>query len=199
MKNRIYAKCMLVVFFLTVALGGYVHAASLKDSDIRNFISSMQEIQLLEEEYDDLDDIEEELDPLSEEDMQMPEKPISESMDRLKGHEIYNRIQGIAQSHGFANVEQWANVGDRVLKAFFSILLEDEEPAMRAELERSLREIDQNPHMTEAQKEEMKKMMTGAMSSIDAMADAPGDDIKAVRPHMEELRRTLEHMDDEEE
>ncbi len=191
MKKWIFTKCFFAVFFLTVVTGGYVQASSLKDADIRNFISSMKEVQMIEEEYDDLDDFMEDED-LSEQDMEIPENPMSDSIKALRGHEIYGRLDGIAKKNGFSGVTQWASVGDRVLKAFFSILLEEEEPAMRSEMERTLREIDENPHMSDAQKQEMKQMMRNAMSTVDAMADAPSEDVDAVRPHMGELRQVLE-------
>ncbi|MFO8111811.1 MAG: hypothetical protein R6T92_04790 [Desulfosalsimonadaceae bacterium] len=191
MKKRIFARCLLSVFFLAVVLGGSVYASSLRDADIKNFISSMKEVQMAEEEYDDLDEFVDDED-FSEEDMEMPDNPMSESIKALRGHEIYGRLDGIAKDHGFSDATHWASVGDRVLKAFFSILLEEEEPAMREEMERSLREIDENPHMSDAQKQEMKQMMKNAMSSMDAMADAPAEDVDAVRPHMGELRQVLE-------
>ncbi len=108
MKTRIFIRCLLAAFFLTVVMGGYVHASSLKDADIKNFIASMKEIQDIEEEYDDLDDFIDD-ENLSEEDMEMPENPMSESIEALRGHEIYGRIEGIARDHGFSDVTHWAS------------------------------------------------------------------------------------------
>lgn len=195
MKTCFSVKCLIAGFVLMFALVGTVFAAPLRDADIKNFISSLKEIQTLEEEYDDLDQYYEDEAFDSGKSAEMPDNIMSDSIARLKGHEIYGRMQGIARSHGFRNVEQWAKVGDRVLRAFFTITFEEEDRDIKAEMERSLREIDENPYMTDEQKQEIKQMMQNTMASVEYMTGAPAEDVRAVRPHMDALRQVMEYDD----
>ncbi len=190
MKKYIFAKSLVFVFMMSIT-ATYAWGASLTDADVENFISSLKEIQVLGQQYDDLDNLDDEFSPGAEE-MKMPENPMSDSLERIRGHEIYGRIQNVVRDHGFTDAEQWANVGDRVFKAYISLDLEGEMPAMRAEMEDALQEIEENPHMSDQQKTQMKQMIENVMSSMEEMTDAPEEDMAVVEGHMDELRQLLE-------
>ena len=189
MKKRIFGNCLIAVLLLLVS-GAYAHASSLPDATIKNFIASMEAVQVLEDEYD-MDEFDEEGDLYSDEDG-VPEKPMSESIARLKGHEVYGKLREVVQQHGFSDVASWAQVGDRIIKAWFAIEMREESPEMRSELDRAIREIEESPHMTDHQKQEIIQQMRQSMTFMEAMADAPEADIDAVRPHLDELRSALQ-------
>jgi len=191
MKKIIFTNIVPAVFLAALLASG-AHATSLTDEKIRNFISSWEEIQAIGEEYDDLDELEEEAGIYEDEEMAaMPERPMSHAIEKMRGHEIYNKVDSTVQGYGFSDINEWGEVGDRVIKAFFSLQIEEDSHGMRAEMEQAMREIEESP-MPEAQKEQMKQRMRSQMEAVEAMADAPEEDIEAVRPHMEELRRELE-------
>ena len=191
MKKIVFTNIMAAVCIAAIFAAG-AHAASLTDEKIRNFIASWDEIQEIGEEYDDLDDLDDEAGIYGDEEMAtMPERPMSHAIERMRGHEIHNRVDNTVQGYGFSDINEWGDVGDRVIKAFFSLQIEEESPEMRAQMEQAMREIEQSP-MPDAQKEQMKQRMRSQMEAVEAMADAPEEDIEAVRPHMEELRRELE-------
>lgn len=193
MKHCIFVNCLIAVFVLTVT-AGHIHAASLTDAEIKNFISSMQDVQAFDDEYEDIDDFEgHEDEMLAGDDMTVQEEPLLKSIQRMKGHDIYNKLEDVVRKHGFSDLEQWAQVGDRVMKAFIGIHIGDQQPNMQAEMEASIREIDENPHMTEEQKDEMKQMMRNAMSSMEKMTDAPSEDMDALRSHIDELNQVLDY------
>jgi len=190
MKKHIFGNCLIAVFLLLV-VGAYAHASSLTDATIKHFIASMEAVQVLEDEYD-MDEFDEEGDLYSDEDAGVPEKPMSESIARLKGHEVYGKLREVVQQHGFSDVASWAQVGDRIIKAWFAIEMREESPEMRSELDRAIREIEESPHMTDHQKQEIIQQMRQSMTFMEAMADAPEADIDAVRPHLDELRSALQ-------
>ena len=64
---------------------------------------------------------------------------------------------------------------------------EDEEDKQHA-LENAMEEINNNPHLSEAQKKQMRSMMGGATAAMESARNAPEADKQAVRPHMNELR-----------
>lgn len=191
MKQYIFAKYLVFVFMMLI-MATHAWSASLAEADVENFISSLKEIQVLGQQYDDLNNLDDELELDAEEEMKMPENPMSDSLERIRGHEIYGRIQNVVRDHGFSDAEEWANVGDRVFRAYISLDLEDEKPAMRAEMEDALREIEENPHMSDHQKTQMKQMIENVMSSVEEMTDAPEADTDVVKGHMDELRQLLE-------
>ena len=191
MKKIIFTNILAAVFIAAILAAG-AQAAALTDEKVRNFIASWDELQEIGKEYDDLDDLDEEAGIYDEEEMAaMPERPMSHAIEKMRGHEIYNRVDSTVQGYGFSNINEWGEVGDRVIKAFFSLQIEEDSHGMRAEMEQAMREIEESP-MPEAQKEQMKQRMRSQMEAVEAMADAPEEDIEAVRPHMEELRRELE-------
>ena len=191
MKKIIFTNIVPAVFLAALLASG-AHATSLTDEKIRNFISSWDEIQAVGEEYDDLDELEEETGIYEDEEMAaMPERPMSHAIEKMRGHEIYNKVDSTVQGYGFSEINEWGEVGDRVIKAFFSLQIEEDSHEMRAEMEQAMREIEESP-MPDAQKEQIKQRIRSQVEAVEAMADAPEGDIEAVRPHMDKLRRELE-------
>ena len=195
MKTRILMN-VLVGLLVVPLMAVYAHGASLTDAQVKRFVASMEEVQQLFDEYDDLHEMDDDFDDFDGEiDMTFPENPMSDAIAEMRGHAVYNRLQGVVRKHGFSNVEQWAGTGDKVMMAFYSLLMEEAHPEAVAEMQAALREIDDNPYMGEAQKQEMRKMMESAMSHMSHLMDAPAADKAVVRPHMSELRRVLEEQD----
>lgn len=59
---------------------------------------------------------------------------------------------------------------------------------MNQEMAKAMEEINNNPHMSEAQKQQMRDMMGGAMSAMETASNAPEADKRALRPHLDALR-----------
>ncbi|SFM58085.1 hypothetical protein [Marinobacter pelagius] len=165
------------------------HAESLSDQKISSFIESLKAAQKLEPEFEELDD---QMD--AEDDGAMPDfsRLFSDSLDELKGHEAYNRLDELARNHGFDNIEQWAATGDRVYQAWMAIEMEQQSPGARQEMNAALAEIENNPQMTAEQKAQMRAMMESAMGAMESASNAPAGDVEAVRPHLDALRAISE-------
>lgn len=177
--------CIGLLLLSTLAL-----AQELTDRQITNFISSMEELQTMEEEFEAM---EEELgrDATEMEDMDFS-RLMSSSIERLEGTDLYDRLEAVVEDHGFDNAEEWAKVGDRVFQAMTAIEMNRQGPGMEAEMRRSMEQMENNPNMTADQKEQMRQMMSSAMSTIESASEAPAEDIEALKPHMDKLRRVFE-------
>lgn len=163
-----------------------VAADSLTDGKVRAFINTLQEAETLEGDFDQLN---EEL-PGSGNPSEMPDfsSIFSDSVNKMRGHEAYDRMEDIVEDNGFDSMEDWGATGDRVFQAWMAIEMENQHPEMVREMAGAMDEINNNPHLTEAQKEQMRAMMGNATAALENASKAPEADKQAVRPHMEALR-----------
>lgn len=178
-------RIVLAVLTLYFAAGA-ARAAPLTDDQIRGYAASLAAVERLVEGYEKagtLDWNEEAFKPRPGEDW----SPMSEVVAEMKGMEFYNEFVAILDEHGFDSAEQWGDVGDRVTKAMVAIQMQDESPEIEAEMAEALRQIDESPDLSPDQKAMMRESMQGAYAMIETMANAPPEDIEAVRPHMPTL------------
>ncbi|GGC68251.1 hypothetical protein [Marinobacter halophilus] len=165
-------------------------AQNLTEANVRAFLDSLQAAEpVLREHEDELDEFEDgaETTDLS--------AIFSSGLEQMKGHAMLKDIEKVTKRHGFSDIEQWAQTGDQVFQAWFALEMEAQGPAAQQEMQRALAEIDNNPHMTEEQKAQMRAMMGTAMNTMNAAKDVPDDAKRAVRPFMDELRAMSEDED----
>ena len=166
-----------------------LQAEKLTDLQIEAFIASMAELQTKEADFKAAAPDLENGDPAS---LPNIDTLISDSIQRMQGHVLYDQVDTIVQQHGFEGVDQWSRIGDRILNAYVAVTMGAESENLRNEMAEALREIENNANLTPAQKEQMKNMMGGAVSSIEQMVTAPQEDVRAIQPHMAELNRVME-------
>ncbi|WP_428396850.1 hypothetical protein [Marinobacter salarius] len=179
----------LVPLLLLLLLAPFAaQAETLTDQTIRSFISSLETLQGMESEFDEMtEDFPAEK---GERGGEMPDmsRIFSSSIERMKGHDLYNRLEDVVEQHGFANPESWAETGDRIFQAWSALEMGEQSNTMNQEMAKAMEEINNNPHMSEAQKQQMRDMMGGAMSAMETASNAPEADKRALRPHLDALR-----------
>jgi hypothetical protein len=162
------------------------HAETLTGDTVRSFINSLEAMQGMEDEYEDLpDDLATEEDDIGMEGMS---HIFSSSVEKMKGHRMYNDLANTVRNHGFSSPEHWGETGDRIFNAWSAIEMGQQSGQMNQEMARAMEEMENNPNMSEAQKQQMREMMGGAKSMMDNAASAPEADKQAVRPHLDALR-----------
>lgn len=182
--KRVTLSCLALALALLLPLGA--NADSLTDERVRAFINTLQDAETLEDDFEELN---QEL-PNSEGMAEMPDFStiFSDSVAQMRGHETYDRMEVIVADHGFDSMEEWGATGDRVFQAWMAIEMEVQHPEMAREMAGVMDEINNNPNLSEAQKEQMRAMMGGATSAMESARQAPEADKRAVRPHMDTLR-----------
>lgn len=185
--NRFNPVCLTLLLLLYLA-PVTAQAETLTDQTIRSFISSLETLQGTENEFDEM--TEELSAERSGDDAKMPDmsRMLSSSIERMKGHDMYNQLEDVVEQHGFANPDAWAKTGDRIFHAWSALEMGEQSDTMNQEMAKAMEEINNNPHMSEAQKQQMRDMMGGAMSAMETASNAPEADKRAVRPHLNELR-----------
>lgn len=101
-----------------------------------------------------------------------PLRPYTRSLEYIReAHgDVYAAMGDIVDDHGFANLEEWADTGDRVMVAWLALQMEGTEiGAVSPEM------LDQVPAQMRPQIERMLAMM-------EAVRNAPPGDIEVVRP-----------------
>ena len=116
----------------------------------------------------------------------------SSSLEQMKGHQMYGRLEDIVQQHGFASAETWGKAGDRIFQAWSALEMGEHSGQMNQEMAKAMEQINNNPNMSEAQKQQMRAMMGGATSAMEQAANAPEADKRAVQPFIDELRAVTE-------
>ncbi|MEX2473683.1 hypothetical protein [Marinobacter sp.] len=184
---------VLTLFFtLAFAMSGAA-AETLTDDKVRAFISTLEDAESLEADFEELNqDM-----PGSESRSEMPDfsSIFSDSVERMRGHEAYDRMSGIVKDHGFNSMEEWGTTGDQVFQAWMAIEMEEQHPEMAREMAGAMDQINNNPNLSEAQKEQMRSMMGGATAAMESANQAPEADKQAVRPHRDALRSVTESGD----
>lgn len=173
-------------FFLISLFPALSQADTLSDQRVASFIESVRAAQTLAPEFEEL---ERRMDNQNESTMPDFSRIVSDSLEQMKGHEAYGRLEDVVQDHGFDNLESWGATGDRVFQAWMAIEMAEQNPAARREMEAALAEMENSPHMTAEQKAQMRAMMESAMGAMQSASNAPAEDIEAVRPHVEALRQ----------
>ncbi|MDX1756237.1 MAG: hypothetical protein R3175_09280 [Marinobacter sp.] len=179
-----------VLLIWLICLASQASAQSLSDSQIQNFIASLVELNAMEDEFADL-----KLEMEQEQGRQeMPdfEHPISDSIHRIEGHPEFDTFKDVIEGHGFDSPAEWGATGDRIFRAWMAIEMESQGATVDQDVAKALAEIDNNPHMTQAQKDQMRAMMGGAMAAMEQARNAPEEDIRALRPHLDDLRTATE-------
>lgn len=181
---------LLSLLLLTSTASAEALTEPLTEPKVRGFISSLAELQTMEEEFADLTG------DLGEEagDAGMPDLSsiMSDSVRQFRDHPAYDRLDEVVSRHGFDSPEDWGATGDRVFMAWMAIQMQGQRPGIQQEMAQALAEIDNNPNLTAAQKEQMRALMGGAVVAMEQIGQAPEEDIRAVRPHAAELRAITE-------
>lgn len=183
---RLRSIAVSALLFLLPLLSAHSQAETLTGQRVAAFIDSVQAAERLAPEFEEL---ERQMDSQSDDTMPDFSRIVSQSVEQMKGHETYDRLEDVVQNHGFDTLEDWGATGDRVFQAWMAIEMEEQSPAARREMDAAMAEMENSPHMTAEQKAQMRAMMESAMGAMQSASNAPAADMEAVRPHLQALRQ----------
>ncbi|WP_138379118.1 hypothetical protein [Luteithermobacter gelatinilyticus] len=157
----------------------------LSGDKIEGFISTLPKLEELGEKYD-IEDDQEDLDSQASPDGAF--SPFTSSLRTLKGHKAYNDFMAIIREAGFSSAEEWAMVGDRVMRAFISTEIKGQHSSSRAEMEEAIKDVQNNPHISTEQKQAIINNLHQSMAMMSAASNAPAEDVKAIQPYLGKLK-----------
>lgn len=130
-----------------------------------------------------------------DEDMTSMDDPQNLDMQQLMADMArqHSEVQAILRRHGFDDSNRWAEISGRIFSAFYALQMQAQSPEMQQQMAEALREIDQSPHLDEAQKAQMRAAMKQQMAIMaEAVPDVPEGDLQAVRSREDALRALFE-------
>ena len=175
-------------------------ATTLTPEKVRALLKTLPEVSDLGEEYDAADDP---LPQIAGGDETAPQAAaermrsgmLSGAVPQLRAHSAWSKFQAITARHGFDSVEEWANVGDRVMAGFLQLQLAKEAPDLQAQMDEARESILGNPNIPEAQKKMMLEQFERQMGMFDALQHSdlvqPGD-MAVIEPMADEISAVLQ-------
>lgn len=103
-------------------------------------------------------------------------------INAAKNMGVYTEVSTLLQPHGFNSLEHWAQVGDKVMKAFMAASFQEQN--VDQQLLEQLAALENDPNIPAQQKAMLKQSMTQMQSMMTANNNAPAADIKAIQPLM---------------
>ena len=167
---------LLVLLFCTSALSA--QETQLRSQDVERWIASMEDLQAT-----GVADA-----PLS---MLMASIYDAPNFDQITGSVIGTvpAMSQVIRRHGFADAASWGRVWTRIWAGFVYLMMSEEIPAARAQLQEQRREIESNPNLSAQQRTMMLEQLDFAERNLVIPFDAPAADVAAVTPHRNDLER----------
>ena len=171
---------VLIAALLLLALPAF--AQELDRSTVNRWAASMEELESWGDRQGDLD-----------EDYTRAEDPtdFQSALSRIAQQD--REIQGIIERHGFTDSGEWAAVGAKIFNAYMALQMREQEPDMQREFQQQLDAIDENPHISDEQRQQLRAQMEAMMSMMSGMFTAPEADITAVEANRARLDQLLDN------
>ncbi|MDN3517864.1 hypothetical protein QWY84_09595 [Aquisalimonas lutea] len=161
----------------------FAPAHALDDSEIDRWLESMQELQSWGESQEDL--AADEYTPEGPEDMDF-ERMLAQSAQQ------HEEVRAIIRSHGYQDVGEWSRVGGRIYRALMAVEMQGSGD-MRGQMEQAMQQLEDNPNISDEQKQQFRQQMERQMEQIAGMyEDVPEEDIRAVQRRRQDLQRIME-------
>ncbi len=178
-----FSKQGFKVFVSLLAALMVMPAMALDTSTVERWADSMENLQ----EWAEREGIEDRPGAKIDEPMDFDfERMMAESAREHPGAER------VIRDAGFDSIDEWARVGGRILSAWIAEEMAAESDDMDAEMAEALREIDDNPHMSEEQKQMMRQQIEQMYGMRADLAYAPEADRRAVRQSRARLERIMD-------
>ncbi len=107
--------------------------------------------------------------------------PFTSALAQMRTHQAHEELLAIVQRRGFADLEQWAQTGDRVMRAYVAATMGAAAPQMNDPMKQALEQLERSG-MSASQKEQMRQMMMSSQQMMGALDDVPAADKAAVTP-----------------
>ena len=167
----------------TAAVGG-VQQIKLTTKQIENFIASYRETKAFGDKYQTkFNDADKEIGP---------GKDMIGEMERvLAAHGVLGDFTTLIGKYGFSSVQEYFQVAYSTFIALVYSRPEMSPEHMKAEMEKSLTQIDSNPNLPAEQKQQIKASIQNSLE-VYQKSSPPEGNAEAVRPFADKLKALLE-------
>ncbi|MFC7048877.1 hypothetical protein [Emcibacter nanhaiensis] len=179
----------VALFFLLSGLPFLATAgSSLSGNQIEKFLSTWAPLQELGSKYSL--DFESSAPPQSGGESGF--NPFMSSVAMIQGHKAYGEFQDILAKAGFSSPEEWALTANRVMQAYMAATIDSSEFSQsREEIDQAIKDVQSNPHISDAQKQAIIANLQTSLSMMTSMKNISQDDLDAVKPYLGKIEQTL--------
>lgn len=128
--------------------------------------------------------------PVSKEHIEALRAPFALSAGAIRDAGLASEPTAIVQEHGFAGLDDWADLSDRIFHAYAAQKTRAQGTS-RATFEGAVDQIKRSDTLSEARKATMINRIELAMLMIDMIEKAPENDIQTVKQHLSVIEPIL--------
>ncbi|GAA3924643.1 hypothetical protein [Litoribacillus peritrichatus] len=173
----------LVGMLFAILFSSTVVAEGLTDSLVQGWLNSQSAVERFGQQHDaQLDKYNADM-----ENQSTPMAAFSQGVVALKQTGLYGKFEDIIDDYGFDSPEQWADVGGRIMSAFFAIEMGGRAAEM-AQMQQQMQAMMNNPNIPQEQKQMMANSMKQGMAMFEQAKKAPESDKKVVTKFLPQLR-----------
>ena len=110
----------------------------------------------------------------------------------LKANGYYKEYNAMLTKNGFKSVEQWAGISNRVFSATMNVMMEQQNPGMKAQMKASMEQL-KNANLPPEQQKMMMQMMEQSQAAFKAMDSVSSADTAIVSKHLPALRKIFDN------
>jgi len=186
--KKIFFLPLSIIFFFSTGLMAYADDP-LTGDNIQHFMNAMKPLKKLGEKHDIGNSDHTAAAAMSGHEF----TPMTNSLKEIKAHKAYGEFQSIIKSAGFSSAEQWANIGDRIMRAYMSLKITAEmTPERKKIIQKSIQEIKKNEYLTPTVKEQLLKSMNQSLLIPNSSDKADTDMLK---PYLTKLDQLFEEVE----
>lgn len=168
-------------------------AANLTSKQVENYIKTVKTLN--ETDFDLAEDLDETYD--FEDYFKSGLPKIEDMVKNHKNTSEIKEVEKIVKRHGFKNITEWAQAGDKINAATLALMFEEENVDLQNELDKAKKELEDMPWLTDEQKEAMLGFALGAANLVNNwIGDVPERDKKVVKPYLQQLMEIMGDDDD---
>lgn len=166
-------------------------AAPLSKDDIQHFMNAMKPLQELGQKYE----FDENKDPPAENTGFTGFSPMTRALEDVKGHASYEEFNIIIHDAGFSSPEQWADVGDRVIRAYTALKVAREmTPEKKQKMMKNIEEVKKNEYLSPELKKQLLESLSQSMTMTDNINAGTKADQESLKPYLDQLERLFEEL-----
>ncbi len=152
-------------------------AADLSDADIQKWVTAATALQSWGKQHASNEVIPEGQQVAA---MKNPAHAFTQSINEAKKSPHFGDVQGVLKQNGYANADEWAQLGDRIITAHFANAMSKHQAFTPDQLGMAMKQMEDNPNIPAHLRAQMEQAMQGSQAIMEAAKDAPAADKAAV-------------------
>ena len=104
--------------------------------------------------------------------------------------EASKEVSVAVQAHGFANVKEWASVGESIVRAYAHIKTAGAETGAQKKVNKAIRKIEKNKFLSDKQKENLIEALRDGADEV--LEPPPAENVAAVKPMVGKIEAVMQ-------